>query len=201
MDTNWEEKYQQNDTPWNKGYPSPGLVEFLQNNPISGRVLVPGCGFGHDVRAIALTADQVIGIDLAPSAIKVAKTFSPKGCEDYSCADLFALPLDLCGSFTWVWEHTCFCAINPQRRPDYVQSVASALQPNGYLLAIFYLNPDNDQPDGEPPFGTSQVELHQLFDSQFHLIREWTPNTNYPGREGRELMQLLQRKSSLPSSD
>jgi len=199
METNWEEKYQRNETPWNKGNPCPGLVEFLQNNPVTGRVLVPGCGFGHDVRALALTADQVLGIDLAPSAIHAAKSFPPEGGEDYSCLDLFALPLDFCGSFAWVWEHTCFCAINPQRRPDYVRAVASALQPNGYLLAIFYLNPDNDQPEGEPPFGTSPDELHQLFGSHFQLIRSWTPIANYPGREGRELMQLLQRKPELPS--
>ena len=65
MRTDWEANYQTNETPWEKGAPSPGLVEFLRTDPIHGRVLVPGCGFGHDARALAATADEVVGIDSA----------------------------------------------------------------------------------------------------------------------------------------
>ena len=76
--TNWEAQYQAADTPWDKGAASPGLIDYLLENPVRGRVLVPGCGFGHDVRALAGTADEVIGIDIAPSAIDGARKF-PRG--------------------------------------------------------------------------------------------------------------------------
>ena len=49
----WQEKYEQGETPWDKGEPSPGLVDFLADHNLNGRILVPGCGSGHDVRAIA----------------------------------------------------------------------------------------------------------------------------------------------------
>src|SRR5688572_26807295 len=116
MPTDWEAHYQQADTPWEKGQPSPGLVDFLTAEPVRGRVLVPGCGFGHDVRALAATADEVVGIDIAPSAIAGARKFPAVGGERYQLADLFALPPGLRGSFDWVWEHTCFCAIDPAQR-------------------------------------------------------------------------------------
>lgn len=191
MPTDWEDNYQRHDTPWEKGAPSPGLVDFLKTEPVRGRVLVPGCGFGHDVRALAATADEVVGIDLAPSAVAGARAFPTIGGERYALANLFELPAAMRGSFDWVWEHTCFCAIDRNMRPAYVEAVAGALKPGGHLLAIFYLDPGNDHPDDGPPFGVSISEINALFLPRFTPIREWLPAHAYPGREGREWMRLL----------
>ena len=67
----WEERYQSGDTHWDKGAPAPGLVDFLQEHPElpRGSVAVPGCGFGHDVRAWAEFGFDAAGFDIAPSAI------------------------------------------------------------------------------------------------------------------------------------
>ncbi|MCE9611456.1 MAG: methyltransferase domain-containing protein [Chthoniobacter sp.] len=191
MPTDWEANYQKNETPWEKGGPSPGLVEFLRTEPVRGRVLVPGCGFGHDVRALAATADEVVGLDIAPSAVKGARTFPTVGGESYELADLFALPPRLRGIFDWVWEHTCFCAIDPAMRPAYVAAVAGALRPGGHLLAVFYLDPGQNHPTDGPPFGVSTAELDTLFAPHFTVLSEWLPKSAYPGREGREWMRVL----------
>jgi SAM-dependent methyltransferase len=191
MPTDWESKYQASDTPWDKGAPSPGLVAFLAEQPVNGRVLVPGCGLGHDVRALAAGGAEVIGIDIAPSAVGAARKFPPAGGERYEHADLFALPPHLRGSFDWVWEHTCFCAIDPAMRAAYVEAVAGALRAGGHLLAAFYLDPGNDHPDEGPPFEVSIAELDRLFLPRFTLVREWLPVRAYPGREGREWMRLI----------
>ena len=60
--------------PWEKGAPSPGLVDFLAAHPelARGTVCVPGCGTGHDVRAWARAGFQAFGCDIAPSAIRLA---------------------------------------------------------------------------------------------------------------------------------
>ena len=52
MSTDWEQRYQTNDMPWEKGAPSPGLVDFLAaHRQLPGEtVCVPGCGTGHDAR-------------------------------------------------------------------------------------------------------------------------------------------------------
>lgn len=191
MPTDWEDRYRTGDTPWEKGAPSPGLVDYLATHPLRGSVLVPGCGFGHDVRAIAATAEQVIGIDIARSAIDGARRIPRAGNESYELADLFNLPARMRGAFDWVWEHTCFCAIDPSQRKAYVEAVAGALKPGGKLLAIFYLDPGNDSPDEGPPFEVSIAELDALFLPRFDLLDEWLPARAYPGREGREWMRLF----------
>lgn len=191
MPTDWEDHYRRAETPWDKGAPCPGLVDFLSESPIIGRVLVPGCGLGHDVRALATSADEVLGIDIAPSAVEAARAFPKAASERYELADLFNLPPAIRGTFDWVWEHTCFCAIDPSQRAAYVAAVADALKPGGHLLAIFYLDPGNALPDEGPPFEVSIPQLDALFSPRFALLREWLPVRTYPGREGREWMRLL----------
>src|SRR6185436_510590 len=83
MPTDWESRYRSGDMPWEKGAAHPALIAFLKSNPVHGRVLVPGCGLGHDVRALAATADEVVGLDLAPSAVRVAKAHPAVGGERY----------------------------------------------------------------------------------------------------------------------
>jgi len=108
--------------------------------------------------------------------------------------NLFALNPELIGTFDWVFEHTCFCAIDRSRRAAYVESTHMALKRGGQLLAIFYLDPGNDSPDEGPPFEVSLGELDRLFLPRFELLREWLPARTYPGREGREWMRVFRRR-------
>ena len=192
MSTDWESHYRSGDTPWEKGAAHPALIAFLKSNPVRGRVLVPGCGLGHDVRALAATADEVVGLDISPSGVKAAKAQPTVGGERYVLGDLFALPPSLRGAFDAVFEHTCFCAIQPDQRADYVSAVAAALVPGGLLFAVFYLDPGLDPGESGPPFGVTREELDALFGARFKMVREWSPPATYPGRESRETCRLLQ---------
>lgn len=191
---NWEECYQRGETPWDKAAPAPELARIFQQGCLKGNVLVPGCGRGHDVRAIANAgASWVLGIDLAPSAVRDAQELGiPEGAE-FAQGDLFELLPEWTQRFDWVWEHTCFCAIPPACRPDYVKGVLQALKPGGHLLAIFFLDPGLDDPNDGPPFGVSREDLDNYFSGLFALEDEWQPRATYPGREGRELVRLLRR--------
>lgn len=197
--TDWEQQYRLGDTPWDKGAPSPPLVDWLTRSPVLGDVLVPGCGLGHDVRALAAQdngADElhVTGLDFSHSAVRAAEVIARAGDETYLVGDLFDLPAALRGKFDWVVEHTCFCAIDPHRRPDYVSAVHAALKPDGRLLAVFYLYPnDPGEERTGPPFETSLGELDTLFSSKFEKVDEYLPTHSYLGREGREWVQLLKK--------
>ncbi len=200
MMRDWEQDYLDNNTPWDKGKPAPPLIEWIEKNPgvLSGDILVPGCGLGHDVRALEekTSGTTITGIDVSPTAIAQADAINKVGNERYLVADLFDLK-HLAGSFDYVWEHTCFCAINPVLRDVYVLSVWEALAPGGNLLGVFYLNPydEDHQPGGGPPHGTTKEELDQRFvkSNKFEIIEEYLPQRSYDGREGRELMLRMRR--------
>jgi len=196
MPTDWENRYLEGDTPWDKGEASPGLIDFLDREPLKGRVLIPGCGLGHDVRAIAAAggaAVEPVGLDIAPAAVERARSFPRAGRERYELGDLFALPPEWRGAFDAVWEHTCFCAIDPSLREAYAASVEGALKPGGLFLAIFYLNPDMEPGENGPPFGATPAELDGFFGSRFELVDDWTPARAFKGREGRERMRLYRK--------
>src|SRR6187549_3309989 len=74
--TDWQHQYATGQTPWERGAPAPALVDYLKTNPVTGRVLVPGCGTGQDVRVLALAgATEVTGLDVAPLAVERASRF------------------------------------------------------------------------------------------------------------------------------
>ena len=75
METDWEQRYREEDTPWDKGKPAPGLVDWLSNQNIDPdtRVLVPGCGKGHDATAWAKAGFETTGMDLSDLALNDAR--------------------------------------------------------------------------------------------------------------------------------
>ena len=192
METDWEGRYQTRDMPWEKGEPSPGLVDFLASHATlpRGTVLVPGCGTGHDARAWAATGFKVTGCDLAPSAIRLSqeKTEAAGLSAQFILGDFLADAVP--GPYDWIFEHTLFCAIDPSQRDDYVRAVHRRLEIGGQYLAVNYLIPDVDG----PPFGTTRQELIERFSPNFELLSEWVPRS-YPNRTGLELMLWWGRKS------
>jgi len=187
----WNRRYEENDTPWDKGEAHPVLRDMLARDALSGRVLVPGCGSGHDVRELARRGLDVVGLDVAPLALERARAHRPAGSETYFRGDLFSLPPAWRGSFDGVFEHTCFCAIDPARREDYVTAVSAAVRPGGRLLAVFFADPGNDG-DG-PPFGCTKGELDRLFAADFRLLEEHMEFSTYAERSGQELLRLYRR--------
>lgn len=195
-DLEWQRRYEENDTPWDKGAPSPVLVDYLREHRIIGRILVPGCGRGHDARALAAQPEaSVVGLDLSPVAIAQAQKLTAGEAPHlrFITGDFFRLPAELAGTFDWVVEHTCFCAIAPALRGDYVRATAKALRPGGRVFAIFYRDPDTET---GPPFRVSREELDALFGPHFTPLAEWVPQRSFPGREQRELVRLLQMRSN-----
>ncbi|HTB82776.1 MAG TPA: methyltransferase domain-containing protein [Candidatus Sulfotelmatobacter sp.] len=188
----WEQRYQTHDMPWEKGAPSPGLVDFLATHPRlqRGSVCVPGCGFGHDVRELARAGFVASGFDLAPSAIQTATEMTRAAGLD---ADFFLsdfLRNDPPQPFDWIFEHTLFCAIQPAERDDYVRAVLRWLAPGGTYLAVNYFDCG---PDG-PPWPTARKEQWERFSPHFELLGDWTPRS-YQNREGKERMFWWRRKA------
>ena len=191
MPRDWNSAYKNDDTPWDKGYAAPPLVEFLESRRVEGRTLVPGCGSGHDVRKLAVQGAEVLGLDIAPAAVEKACLIEPVGNESYSLGDFLDLEPEYRGQFDCVFEHTCLCAIEPSEREAYAESVVAALKPGGHYLAVFFRNvPDYDK-DG-PPHPITEEEISGLFGAHFELVDSFVPTQTYPSRpEGCEEVRFM----------
>jgi methyl halide transferase len=191
-ENDWEQRYQTGDMPWEKGAPSPGLVDFLAAHPElpRGTVAVPGCGTGHDVREWAKAGFKADGFDLAPSAVRMAeeKTKAAGLRANFRLANFLVEPPPQ--PYDWLFEHTLFCAIDPARRDDYVRAVVRWLKPGGQFLAVHYLISDVDG----PPFGTTRDEIGTRFSPCFDLLENWVPRS-YANRTGLEWMAWWRRKA------
>lgn len=210
----WEDAYQQGSTGWDLGGPTPAFVQFLKapDAPVPGGMLVPGCGRGYDAILFAQHGFEVIGVDIALSAVAAARQLA-RG-KRVRCTflqeDLFTLPARYRLAFDYVLEYTCFCAINPARRREYVQAMAAVLRPAGELIGLFFPvlpalsiveGPGGYVLDGPvlspvegPPFPMSEQEIRDLFSPHFdikHLAS--TPHTVKP-RQGRELLARFRRR-------
>ncbi|YCM46470.1 methyltransferase domain-containing protein [Verrucomicrobiaceae bacterium 227] len=196
MSVDWNKRYQSGETPWEKGEPHPELPFLLSTHPeilaSAASVIVPGCGVGHDAALIrGVSKGAVVGLDIADKAIERAGARYPELEISWQVADLFTWQ----GEYDLVFEHTCFCAIPPDRRPDYVETMARLIPSGGHLVGIFFLDPDLEGEEG-PPFGVTLEELEGYFSENFSLEWSQAPQKTFESREGedRELCMVWRRK-------
>jgi len=190
----WRGRWQSGHTPWDHGRPAPPFAEFVERaGPPQGDLLVPGCGSGHDVRYFAELGARVTGLDIAPTAVEVARQRNSHPNAEYQCGDFLNLEPRWHGRFDWVAEHTCLCALPPACWPAYRDAVRRALRPGGRFLVIFYRRPHD--PEG-PPFGITAEQIGELFDAGFTLLEAWVPRRSYASRAGREELRCYECSGS-----
>lgn len=163
--TFWDLRYQQGSDGWELSRAAPPIADFLADHPQAprppGNVLVPGCGRGHEAALLAGLGFAVVGLDFSGEALVEARRLHGEteigingGRLRWLQADLFdAQALEAAGLGAgslsgWV-EHTCFCAIEPGRRPAYGEMVQRLLAPDGWFLGLFWCHDRS----GGPPWG------------------------------------------------
>jgi SAM-dependent methyltransferase len=188
----WTDLYARGADGWDIRQPTPPLVEFIDHTPPApGRVAVPGCGRGHDVRFLARRGYAAVGFDFSTTALAEARALAKTDnvTAEFVERDLFTLGLDYGHAFDGIWEYTCFCAIEPRRRAEYVRTMSAILKPGGWLLACFF--PMRRRAAG-PPFPVSEREVRRLFAPGFRIERAYAPRSVRP-RQGQEWMVLLRK--------
>ncbi|GJN00890.1 hypothetical protein PR202_ga18113 [Eleusine coracana subsp. coracana] len=70
----WQKSWEAGLTPWDLGKPTPIIEHLVASGTLpKGRALVPGCGMGYDVVALASPERFVVGLDISDAAVKKAK--------------------------------------------------------------------------------------------------------------------------------
>lgn len=156
----WQARYDEGTTGWDRGSPSPALLAWLAVGTLAPcRVLVPGCGRGHEVLALAEAGFDVTGIDYAPAAVQAARNaLASRGLSaTIEQTDLFDYQPE--AAFDAIYEQTCLCALPPERWGCYEKRLAAWLAPGGRLFAAF-MQTDSDS---GPPFACRPEAMRDLF--------------------------------------
>jgi len=164
---------------------------------VPARIAVPGAGRGHDARLLARHGYQVTAFDFAEAATDEARRLAAaEGVAiTVEARDVFTLARDHAGAFDAVWEYTCFCAIDPARRREYVEVLHAILKAGGILLACFY--PLRDGTDG-PPFPVSREAVDRALAGRFAVLEAGPPARSAERRRGLEWLVRARREPAGP---
>jgi len=189
----WNRLYEEEERPfWDMDGATPLVKELLDlARPLGLRpgcdFVVPGCGYGHDAAALEALGFAVTGLDFAPLAIQGAMHRYGDRVA-WSQADWFTTKL---GPWDTIFDHTCFVAMDPVRRPAYVQACADHLRAGGFWMAVLF-HDVKGQPG--PPHAIPIPEMRSLAEACFEVLHLGEAVNSHPRRAGREFLLVARKR-------
>lgn len=186
----WNNRYHNNDAKWDVGKITTPLKEYLnQIEDKSIKVLIPGCGNGHEFEYLqknGFTNSYVL--DYAKQPLDNLKQRLPE-CETkrFIEQDFFEHE----EKYDLIIEQTFFCALDPILRKEYVSKMHSLLNTNGKLVGLLFQFPLTES---GPPFGGSKEEYLDLFSGSFEIKKLETAYNSIKPRSGNELFFIFTKK-------
>ena len=169
----WDEAYRREIAPpWDIGRPQPVFVRLVEAGEIAGRVIDVGCGTGENALMAAAHGLDVVGIDVATTAVERARIkATERGLAGRSVAVDFevwdALELarltERIGAFDSAIDSAVFHTFSDDERPRYAQSVAVAVRPGGRLFLMCF---SEHEPDWGGPRRVTQSEIRAAFSKE-----------------------------------
>ena len=156
----WDASYQDGPAPWDIGRPQPAIVRLASEGKFAGAVLDAGCGTGENALHVASLGLSVLGVDVAETALAIARAkANDRGIKaEFAAGD--ALHLERLGRmFETVIDCGLFHTFDADERARYIASLASATGRNGTLYVLCFRNSRSNA--GPHPVG--QEELRTSF--------------------------------------
>jgi SAM-dependent methyltransferase len=156
----WDASYADGPAPWDVGRPQPAVLRVAAAGGFAGAVLDAGCGTGENALHVAALGVSVLGVDVAETALAIARDKAGERGLDAEFAAADALHLDRLGRrFDTVLDCGLFHTFDGDERPRYVASLASVTEPGAtlYLLCL------SDQGADAGPHPVSEPELRAAF--------------------------------------
>lgn len=177
--------------PWDLDGPHEAVAQLLAQLKIpKSRIAVLGAGRAHDAAYLAEQGHIVTAVDISTDAIaKAKKIYGHLPNLNFHVKNIFELDHSWNDTFDFVFEHTCYCAIPPEKRNDLVKVWRRILTEEGQLFGVFFCFAS---PTG-PPYGGSEWEIQQRLKKQFHF-NYWTRwHHSIERRRGIELIVTAQK--------
>lgn len=156
--------------PWAHAHPNDALIPWLNVEAPSlvrpgGRVVVIGCGLGHDVIELLHRGYDATGFDICQSAIDGAMKLHPRYAERFQQADLLDPPPRFRHRFDLAVDVHTLQSVPPGLWAPMAGAMAELLGPHGVMVSICRGRPDDvplEQVEG-PPFSLTPADLIETF--------------------------------------
>ena len=186
----WDSRYRAGRTPWDFGGVPEALRRWLGRAEGPGRVLIPGCGSGYEVRAFAEAGWEVTAIDYAPAAVERARRALGEVLgRKVLHGDFFGHDFGP-GQFDLVYERTFLCALPPERWPAYAARMAELLRGGGQLAGTFFYG-TNDDP---PPHPLTAATAEAILGPRFIRTADEAVSDSLPMFAGQERWQVWEKR-------
>jgi SAM-dependent methyltransferase len=157
----WDASYLDGPAPWDTGEPQPAVVRLACEGAFRGAVLDAGCGTGENALHLASLGLRVLGVDVAGTALSIAREKAARRgtTADFAVAD--ALHLERVGRvFETVLDCGLFHSFDSDERREYVASLASVTGRGGNLYVLCFSDAGADTAGPHP---VTQQELRAAF--------------------------------------
>ncbi|MFX1521548.1 MAG: class I SAM-dependent methyltransferase [Promethearchaeota archaeon] len=165
----WENAYHAT-PPWDVSHPQKAFMELFRNNEIkTGRILDVGCGTGDNAIFLASKGFTVIGIDIAPSAIRIAKSKAIEHNVKVDFQVLNSLELDLHfnkNEFDDIIDSGLFHTLTNKERPVFAKKIHYVLRNGGNYFMLCFSDKELDRIG---PRRISKNEIIQIFSPLFRI--------------------------------
>jgi len=183
MARDFQTVYLEGTPPWDIGRPQPQFVRLTDAGRITGRVIDIGCGTGENALYVASRGMDVVGVDVAPEAIRqaTAKADARGLTVRFEVADVLDLN-QFNAAFDTAIDSGVFHVFDDASRPLYARSVGGALRPGGRLFLMCF---SEHQPGDWGPRRVTRAEIRSTFADGWTVdaIEPATFETNIAGDE------------------
>jgi len=156
----WDASYDPGPAPWDIGRPQPAIARLASEGRFAGAVLDAGCGTGENALHIASLGLSVLGVDVAETALAMAREKAKNRglAVEFAAADAFHLE-QLGRTFQTVLDCGLFHTFDGDERPAYVASLASVTEPDGTVFVLCF----SDEGPDTGPHPIREQELRAAF--------------------------------------
>jgi SAM-dependent methyltransferase len=193
--------------PWNAENPPDALrdlVEFGWVSPCDAVDL--GCGAGNYTVWLAAKGFRMMGLDLSPSAIELARGLARQksGTCQFMVQDMTGVVEDLDDAFDFAFDWEVLHHVYPEGREGYVTNVHRMLRSGGKYFSLCFSEEEPSSFGGKgkyrkTPLGTtlyfsSERELKELFEPLFLI--EQLSTIEVAGKKGlpKAVKALMSKK-------
>lgn len=192
----WDNQYKNNEVSWDMKSATPAFIELLQNTIVfdkdKGDILVAGSGKGYDAVEAAKNGFSVTALDISTNAADFAKQLAEKENVKLKILvrNIFLLTDEYKCKYDFIYDYTTYCAINPERREEYIKTLYKLLKPGGKVVAILF---PVEKREGGPPFEINSIETYKLFSKYFILQYFSKKLKSIKPRAGREVLHVYKK--------